>query len=521
MISRLSCAAGVRVFTLMLAAACGIVAQAHADPTPSEAVIAKPFAEPEVRGTWLTTTGNTAISSPANTAQTMKRLREIGLNTVYVEVWKNGYTQFPSKTLERAIGIDRRPALMKQDPSDKADDVPQFGRDLLQETLIEAHRNGLIYIAWFEYGFMAAHKDTKNDLRTLKPEWLSRDIKGNEVAPDGYVWMNPLHPDVQRFLIDIVIEAITTYDVDGVQFDDHLAWPNLAMGYDDYTKTQYAKDHDGKEPPADAKDAEWTRWRTAKVNEFSAMLVQEVRAKRPGMIISLSPAAYPSSVENGRVDWPTWAGWTSADAVKRPGTWTGNGVTPHWDEFIPRIACSGSNAYAATWAEQIKVMKTIGPSRVADLYPGIRLISDGKNAPWDDVKKSIELARSSGNKGHAFWFSRGVLDTYPKELTAFYDVKTTGPIAHPKFGARWRVPSTPLKSRLEKAAQKKSWPLYTVPNGTYQIIERTAQHGWRIRPGAGITLTPERPGPSQNLTSGMDVEEMELLIDRRADLNAK
>ena len=41
--------------------------------------------KPEVRGTWLTTTANDALTTPAQTANTMKRLREIGLNTVYVE----------------------------------------------------------------------------------------------------------------------------------------------------------------------------------------------------------------------------------------------------------------------------------------------------------------------------------------------------------------------------------------------------------------------------------------------------
>jgi uncharacterized lipoprotein YddW (UPF0748 family) len=72
----------------------------------------------EIRGTWVTTTANDAISTPEKTAQTMRRLREIGLNTVYVECWKNGYTQYPSKVLERTIGVDRRPALMAQDPGD-------------------------------------------------------------------------------------------------------------------------------------------------------------------------------------------------------------------------------------------------------------------------------------------------------------------------------------------------------------------------------------------------------------------
>jgi uncharacterized lipoprotein YddW (UPF0748 family) len=56
---------------------------------------------------------------------------------------------------------------MKQDPGDP--DVALPARDLLRETLTEAHRNGLHYIAWFEYGFMAAHKDTDNHLRRMSP----------------------------------------------------------------------------------------------------------------------------------------------------------------------------------------------------------------------------------------------------------------------------------------------------------------------------------------------------------------
>jgi uncharacterized lipoprotein YddW (UPF0748 family) len=119
-------------------------------------LLARPAqAQAEVRGTWLTTTANTAIATPANTATTMRRLREIGLNTVYVEVWKNGYTQYPSNVLQRTLGVAQRPGSALQDPGDAAKETPP--RDLLQETLIEAHRNGLPYVAWFEYGFMAAH----------------------------------------------------------------------------------------------------------------------------------------------------------------------------------------------------------------------------------------------------------------------------------------------------------------------------------------------------------------------------
>ena len=183
----------------------------------TNATFVQPASSLEVRGTWITTTANTAVATPADTANTMRRLRQIGLNTVYVEVWKNGYTQYPSEVLRRTIGVDRRPALMPQDPSDRPEALKQPGRDLLQEMLIEAHRNGLITVAWFEYGFMAAHKSSNPHLRRMKPEWLSRDIKGSEIAPNGFVWMNPLHPEARQFLLDLVLEAIDHYDLDGIR----------------------------------------------------------------------------------------------------------------------------------------------------------------------------------------------------------------------------------------------------------------------------------------------------------------
>jgi uncharacterized lipoprotein YddW (UPF0748 family) len=74
----------------------------------------------EVRGTWITTTANDALATPAHTARTMQRLAEIGLNTVYVEAWKNGYTQYPSRVLERTIGVAQRPAAARMDPADPA-----------------------------------------------------------------------------------------------------------------------------------------------------------------------------------------------------------------------------------------------------------------------------------------------------------------------------------------------------------------------------------------------------------------
>jgi uncharacterized lipoprotein YddW (UPF0748 family) len=386
----------------------------------------------EVRGTWITTTANDAIATPERTAETMKRLREIGINTVYVECWKNGYTQYPSEVLKRTIGVDRRPALMKQDPADSPDAVKDAGRDLLAETLGEARKNDLAYIAWFEYGFMAAHKSTDNHLWRMKKDWLSRDKDGNEIAPNGFVWMNPLHPEARRFLLDIVLEAVAKYDLDGIQLDDRIVWPYINMGYDDYTKKVYAQEHGGKEPPLDHKDPAWMRWRADKVNEFSKMFVQEIRNAKPDLIISLSPAPYPWVYDNYLLEWPKWAAWTEEDRMEMRGDWAGNGVTPRWDEYIPQCYRFSYDAYAKTWNEQVENMKTMGAGRVSDLIAGIRVVGEGKDSTWEDLRKSIELVRATGGGGHVHWFSRGVLDVFPAELTEFYDVKNKGYVPNPR-----------------------------------------------------------------------------------------
>lgn len=491
-----------------LAAALSFLATAALAQTPQNPA-------PEVRGTWLTTTANTHIATPADSAETMRRLREIGLNTVYVETWKNGYTQFPSLVLERTVGVDRRPALAKSDPSDDPAKIAQPGRDLLGETLIAAHRNGLAYIAWFEYGFMAAHKDTDNHLRRMYPNWLSKDINGNVVAPNGFVWMNPLHPDARRFLLDLVIEAIDKYDLDGVQLDDRIVWPYITMGYDDYTKKIYAEEHNGAEPPADHTDEAWRRWRAEKVNEYSKKFVQEIRARRPGLRISLSPAPYPWSYENYCLEWPKWASWTSADALSVGPNWPGEGLTPRWDEFIPQCYRYNFPAFKGTWDQQVEMLTRYGAAdRVKDMLAGVLTTGSEPNpVPWSDLSQAIAHVRSTGGGGHVWWFSRGVLDVYPSEVTALYDIAAKGWMPNPNFPPDWRPAPIVLESRGG------GWVGRAKP-GTYRVIGREngvwQDAGGLVVPAEGVEadgLAPVECGLPRPW------ESVELLVDRRPDLS--
>ena len=432
----------------------------------------------QIRGVWLTTTGNDAISTPQQTARTMHRLREIGINTVYVESWKNGYTQFPSEVLQKTIGIDRRPALIPADPSDTPEHHAQPGRDLLQESLIQAHRNSLIYIAWFEYGFMAAHKDTDNHLRQMYPQWMTTTRDGELVSDQNpFVWMNPLRPECREFLLSIVLEAVDKYDLDGVQLDDRIAWP-VSMGYDPYTRKVYAQEHDGAQPPDDMHDPEWVAWRAAKVSEFAEQFYTELKKARPNLIVSISPAVYPWSHEHYACDWPTWAkkGWMQ--------------------EFVPQNYRYDYDAFEKTWQQQVEAM----PGMLDKLVAGVLINSGDRFNPWSDIQRELELIEDSGASGHVFWFSPGVLDKYPQQLKAFY--AEAGLSKNPRLPSNWRPQPVVCKQ-----TSPGTFTADAPAAGAYRVIAEK-DNIWSV--------IESRDFPAGTVELHVpDADRVELLVDRR------
>lgn len=444
----------------------------------------------EIRGTWLTTTANDAIASPAQTAATMQRLSVMGLNTVYVECWKNGYTEFPSQVMADTIGVPMR-----------INNAPEEGqRDLLGETLIEAHRNGLIYVAWFEYGFMAAYTETFNHLREDFPEWMTTTRDGELVSDQNpFVWMNPLHPECRALLLGIIVEAVEQYDLDGIQLDDRIAWP-VTMGYDPFTLGVYRAEHDGADPPADPRDPAWIAWRAAKVTEFAHELETTLRAIRPNLIVSISPAIYPWSLENYACDWKAWsdAGWM--------------------DEYVPQAYRLDYEAFSPTWDAQVEA----AGDRVDDLIAGIRVVGDGPPTTWPDVERKIRQVRASGAAGHCLWFSRGVLNVYPEPFERFY--AESGPAVHTHLPIDWRP--APIEARRPPDAPL-GWVADVPTAGRYRLIARRGD-AWKsivslelpageVRLDRAFAQAEETDDLAANEAAFLAADAVELLVDRRSE----
>lgn len=328
-------------------AAAALLCRASGDPAVQALVPAQyiaPLSPPqrplapaqETRGVWLTNIDSNVLFSRENLAAAIDRLADLNINTLYPTVWNWGYTLFPSATAERELGARQH---LYGELSSPQLEASQGERDMLQEVIELGHAKGMKVIPWFEFGFMGPYP---YELERRHPDWFTQkrpepvdnpllpNILENRLPASGSpqsdprlwlegnvlprLWLNPFHPQAQKFLLELTNEIVSRYEVDGFQVDDHLGLP-VAFGYDPYTIDLYKAEHNGNAPPDNAQEAEWVRWRANKISDFMGEVHRLVKARRPTAVVSVSPNPYPFSYANYLQDWPTWEQRNTVDEL--------------------------------------------------------------------------------------------------------------------------------------------------------------------------------------------------------------
>ena len=249
-----------------------------------------PLPRQEVRGVWMTTSDMDILLDRDRLSGAMAQLAKLNFNTVYPVVWNSGYALHPSSVARRVGSPQIYRGAQNQDP--------------LAEIIYQGHRNGLSVMPWFEFGFMVPES---SELALAHPDWLSVKANGDTTANSAggeNAWLNPLKPEVQKFLTDLVMEVVDKYDVDGIQFDDHMSLPR-DFGYDRYTKALY-KQETGKNVPSNSADQAWMRWRADKITEFIGDLHDAVKTRKPKTVFSVSPNYQDFAYKFSLQDWLNW-----------------------------------------------------------------------------------------------------------------------------------------------------------------------------------------------------------------------
>ncbi|MFN5965352.1 MAG: family 10 glycosylhydrolase, partial [Pseudanabaena sp.] len=231
----------------------------------------------EIRGVWLTSNDFTMFSDRKQLSQALQQLKRLNFNTIYPVVWASGYVMFPS-TVAQNTGI--QPFVYRG----------AEGQDIVADIIKQAHQHNLLVMPWFEFGFMAP---LTSELATNHPDWLTQERDGDNTsitAAGQVAWLNPFHPEVQKFMTELVLEAVSNYDLDGIQFDDHTSLPKT-FGYDRYTLNLYRQETK-REAPANPDNPDWVRWRANKITAFMTNLNKAVKQRKPNLIFSVSPNYY-------------------------------------------------------------------------------------------------------------------------------------------------------------------------------------------------------------------------------------
>ena len=444
-------------------------------------------ASPEIRGTWVTTTGITAgaIATPATTATNFAKLRAIGLNTVYQDIWRNGTTYFNSTTLKNMDGVTI---------------ASDAGRDVLADTLIQAHRNGMSEYGWLQYGFATEYANGATPVNALSKKmiangWLLQDSTGAYTnSTYKFAWMNPLVPQVQDFVIGLGVEAVTKYDLDGIEFDDRLAWPT-GLAYDAYTKATYLSETGNAVPTATSGTAfnNFTAWRAAKITAFGQKFSAAIRAANLNAKVAAAPGI-ATVYSDYAVDTYAWAHSTT----------TVNGVTkPTFDEITPQVYSSTAGYFTSA----LNTAYSTASVPTGTLFAtGVSIDnSSGPDYDWATVNRlQVDAQRAkTGTSGHIWWYSDGVLNTDAAALTAYYNVAANGQAARPDRAATYR----PLPT-VAAAAGTGKWSASPTELTRYSVIGLVGTTWTEV-------LNTVLPNTALTLSLAGTYSSVELLVDRR------
>ncbi|MEO1341047.1 MAG: family 10 glycosylhydrolase, partial [Cyanobacteria bacterium J06635_13] len=264
----------------------------------------------------------------------------------------------------------------------EAAEAAQADRDMLLEIIELAQARNLSVIPWFEFGFMAP---ADSELAQRHPEWLTSRQDGSTIWWEGKVhqrvWLNPLRPDVQRFMTDLIVEIVSNYDIDGIQLDDHFGYPS-ELGYDEFTVSLYQQEHDGASPPTDPKDKQWVQWRADKITDYVETLFHEIKRHNPTAIVSVSPNPQHFSLNSFLMDWYRW---------ERKGL---------IEELVVQIYRDGNDSFIRE-LEQPEIL-----SAREHIPVGIGILSGlkGRNIPWRKIAQQVKIAREREYAGVSFFF---------------------------------------------------------------------------------------------------------------------
>ena len=150
------------------------------------------------------------------------------------------------------------------------------GYDPLEFAVAEAHKRGMELHAWFN-----PYRATfDNKFYTLAPDHITRTKPEWFFVYGGIKLFNPGLPEVREYIVQVILDVVKNYDVDGIHMDDYF-YPYPLDGQRINDADAFAEYGGGFDNIKD--------WRRSNVDTLIKMLGDSIHRYKPNMKFGISP----------------------------------------------------------------------------------------------------------------------------------------------------------------------------------------------------------------------------------------
>lgn len=246
-------------------------AKAEPGPAPEPDSVGVEMPRKEVRGVWVATVDR--MDWPRNTSSAEAQKQEF---IEYLELFKKYNVNMVVMQIRPMADAFYESSLEPWSEYITGTQGKNPGYDVLRFMIDETHKRGMEFHAWLNpYRISNNYKTFKpaaNHIYNKHPEWT--------MTYGNLLLFRPALPEVRKFMVDVIDDLITKYDVDGIHFDDYF-YPYPSKGVelqDEGDFLEYGKEYDNIED-----------FRRGNVNKVIEEIHNLIVAKRPDVIFSISP----------------------------------------------------------------------------------------------------------------------------------------------------------------------------------------------------------------------------------------
>lgn len=338
------------------------------------------FAQSEIRAIWLDRGTIVKARSKADLKPLFDKMAEAGINTVFFETVNASYPIYPSRVAP------------EQNPLTKGWDPLQASIELAHERGMELHAWAWIFAA-ANQGHNAILNQSENYLGPLlsrHPDWALTDQNGaffNKTPGFKKAFFDPANPQVREYIIKLLEEITTRYDVDGIQLD-YIRYPfqdgytKQTFGYSDISR-QLFKQTTGTDPidikPNSPLWSQWTGFRIQQVDSFVAEVSHRLKAKKPELVISAAvfPMARQQRLFKIQQNWEEW-------------------INSEWVDMMVLMTYA---LHTGNLEDRTKPIYDYTEKGSSLIVPGIRLL----NVPDKEAVDQMQLLRNMPAGGYALF----------------------------------------------------------------------------------------------------------------------